>query len=325
MSRVSARFRRFGGLVFDASSTEIVILSMMVLLVIVLLATFRGRQKKKLPPPKARPTKPGRSDPVPGLSPYDRDVLGRLAWLLKSPGNIQRMIGDEDTFLRIAQRALAEGLASINELRALARKLGYDPDKVGLGGLSTLKLGQGIQVSIADGAMQSGAGEISMNHPSHLKIRLRSSQVSFQPGKSVDVICKGRDGLYRFETTVQAQEGRKLLLDHTSELERVQRRKHRRRELRLPVEIKVGSVSAATKTVDISIGGAAIRNPRKQFGPGQPVRCVFDLAGGGPIVVPATIVRTSRSNSICHIRFNQIEDATRHKLFRSIMSAAAAK
>ncbi|MFW6215463.1 MAG: PilZ domain-containing protein [Alkalispirochaetaceae bacterium] len=310
---------------FESSGTEIAILSLLVLMVIVLLATFQGRKKKKLPPPKPKASRPGRGDLLPGLSTYDRDLLGRLAWLLRSPGTIQKVIGDEDTFLRIARRALAEGLVGINELKALARKLGYDPEKVGLGGLSTLKLGQGIEVSIADGAMQSGAGEIYLNHPSHLKVRLRSSGTLFQPGKRVDVICKGRDGLYRFETTVQAQEGRKLLLDHTSQLERVQRRTHRRRALRMPVEIKVGSMSAPTRTVDISIGGAAIRNPKKQFRPGQALRCVFDTGGGGPIVIPATIVRTSRSNSIAHIRFNQVEDATTHRLFRSIMSVAGAK
>lgn len=299
----------------------------MLILVLILLATFRGKQKKSTPPPSAQPLKPRKPklDPLgaPGLSAYDRDVLGRLAWLFRSPANAHKITSDEDAFLKAARRALAEGIATLDELRTLARHLGFDPHKLGEGGLSTLKLGSGIEISVADSAMNSGAGEITTNLPSALKVRLRSGQTSFKPGRTVDVICKGRDGLYRFETTVQAQEGRRLLLDHTSDLERVQRRKHRRRQMRMPVEIRVGSVAAATRTEDISIGGSAVRNPRKRFGPGQRLSCAFNFGGSETISIPATVVRTSRGNSLLHLRFTNVEDGTRHRLFRAIMKASA--
>ncbi|MFP4407808.1 MAG: PilZ domain-containing protein [Spirochaetaceae bacterium] len=311
---------------FGANSTEILILASMLILVLILLATFRGRKKKPTPPP-ARPLKPRkpRLDPLgaPGLSAYDRDVLGRLAWLFRTPGNAHKITSDEDAFLRAARRALAEGIATLDELRTLARHLGFDAHKLGEGGLSTLKLGAGIEISVADATMNSGAGEITTNLPSALKVRLRSGQTSFKPGRKVDVICKGKEGLYRFETTVQAQEGRRLLLDHTSDLERVQRRKHRRRQMRMPVELRVGSVSAASRTEDISIGGSAVRNPRKRFGPGQRLSCSFSFGGDEKISIPATVVRTSRGNSLLHLRFNNVEDGTRHRLFRAIMKASA--
>lgn len=296
----------------------------MALVVIVLLATLRGR-KKKLPPPKPRPQKTARSSTpdIPGLSRPDRDVLGRLSWILRSPGDLHKITGDESTFLKAARLALREGLAGMDELRALARRLGFDPNKLGSGNLSTLKLGSGVEISVADEKMHSGAGEISTNHPSALKIRLRSGQSSFTPGKKVDVICKGREGLYRFETTVQAQDGRKLLLDHTSDLEQVQRRKHRRREIRLPVELKVGSVALNSRSVDISLGGAAVRNPQKRFNAGQQIRCSFSFAGKDPVVIPAIAVRTSKNRTILHLRFEPVEESTRHRLFRSIMAAVS--
>ena len=213
----------------------------------------------------------------------------------------------------------------MDELRTLSRHLGFDGHALGREGLSTLKLGSGIEISLADSAMNSGAGEVTLNHPSALKVRLRTGQTTFTPGRKVDVICKGRDGLYRFETTIQAQEGKKLLLDHTSELERVQRRKHRRRLLNLPVALKIGSRAANTRTLDISIGGAAVRNPKKQFGPGQSLRCVFEFKNGNTLSLPATVVRTSKSNSVAHLKFGRLEDATRHRLFRSIIDAAKGK
>lgn len=298
----------------------------MLIIVLILLATFRGKKKKPAPSP-AQPLRPKRPklDPLaaPGLSAYDRDVLGRLAWLFKNPGSVHNITSDEDAFLKAARRALFEGIATLDELRTLARHLGFEAHKLGEGGLSTLKLGSGIEISLADAAMNSGAGEITTNLPSALKVRLRTGQTSFKPGRKVDVICKGRDGLYRFETTVQAQEGRRLLLDHTSDLERVQRRKHRRRQIRTPVELKVGSVAASSRTDDISIGGAAVRNPRKRFGPGQRLKCAFTFVGSETIVIPATVVRTSRGNSLLHIRFNEVEDGTRHRLFRAIMKATS--
>lgn len=309
---------------FEANSAEILILSSITLVVAVLLATFRGG-KKKLPPPK--PSKPRQTKSpalqLPSLTAPDRDVLGRLSWILRSPGNLHKITSDEQTFLRAARLALNEGLATLDELRRLARRLGFDPSKLGEGQLSTLKLGSGVEISLADDQMHSGAGEISTNHPSALKVRLRSGYSSFTPGEKVDVICKGREGLYRFETTVQAQEGKKLLLDHTSDLERVQRRRHRRRDIRLPVELRVGGVALSSRTADISLGGAAVRNPQKRFGPGQEVRCSFAFADTSPMVIPAIIVRTSKNKSLLHLRFKQVEEGTRHRLFRSMLASVS--
>ena len=312
---------------FDANSVEILLLLTMTVVVVVLLATFQAKKPKPKPrlkpAPTSKPSRPRGAADIPGLSAFDRDVLGRLAWILKSPGNIHKIARDEDAFLRAARIALAEGIATLDELRTLARHLGFDANRVGTGGLSTLKLGQGLEISVADNAMNSGAGELTTNHPSALKVRLRSGQTSFKPGKAVDVIAKGRDGLYRFETTVQAHDGRKLLLDHTSDLERVQRRKHRRRELRLPVAVRQGGNTRQTRTVDISIGGAAVKNPQRKLGPGQRVRCDFSFSEKQPITMSATVVRTSRNGSIAHLRFEQVQDAARHRLFRSIMAAAS--
>ena len=312
---------------FEASSSEILVLAAMLVIVLILLATLRGKKQHLSPAPKAT-AKQRRTGSEPyrmeGLSPFDRDVLSRLSWLLKDRSHLQRLARDQESFIRAAGRALSEGLATEDELRTLARHLGLDPNRIGNTGLSTLKLGSGLEISVADPAMNSGAGELTLNHPSAMKVKLRSGQRSFPPGRRVDVICKGRDGLYRFQTTVQAYEGKRVLLDHTSELERVQRRKHRRRGLRIPVELRVranGTV-AQSRTLDISLGGTAVRNPRRILGPAQKTTCVFTFANGDRITIPATVVRTSRSHTIAHLRFERADDAVRHKLFRAIIAGA---
>jgi hypothetical protein len=311
---------------FEANSSEILILLSTLFLVLILLATFRGK-KRKLPEPRAAEAAPKAGAPnlgglnISGLTTFDREVLQRLAWLFRNPGSVNKITSDEEMFLKAARRGLAEGLATDDELRSLGRHLGFDAHKLRDDHLSTRRLGSGVEISLADDQMHSGAGEIASNHPAALKVRLRSGAGGFKPGRTVDVICKGREGLYRFETKVQGLQGRQLLLDHTSELERVQRRKHRRRQLRLPVELKAGNVVAGSRTQDISIGGAAIRNPRKQFGPGESVKVSFEFGGRERLTIPAEVVRTSRGNGLLHMRFARVEDDTRHRLFRAIMAS----
>lgn len=313
---------------FEANSSEILILLSTLIVVLILLATLRGKKTRAAAPRDAQTPQKLKKPTLgplnlPGLSTYDRDVLGRLAWLFRNPGSVNRIISNEEVFLKAARRALTEGIATGEELRSLARRLEFDPYKLNDEGLSTLKLGSGIEISLADDSLHSGAGEITSNHPSALKVRLRGGQSGFKPGRRVDVICKGRDGLYRFETRVQALEGRRLLLDHTSDLERVQRRKHRRRQMRLPVELKVGNVVATSRTLDISIGGAAVRNPRKQLSPGQSIRISFDFSDTERITIPATVVRTSKGNRLLHLRFTSVQDDQRHRLFRAIMKSGS--
>ena len=118
--------------VFQANSSEILILLSTLIVVLILLGTFRGKKKQSAPPrdtqASAKAKKPTLGPlNIPGLSTYDRDVLGRLSWLFRNPGSTNKIVSDEEMFLKAAKRALTEGIATGDELRALAGHLGFDP------------------------------------------------------------------------------------------------------------------------------------------------------------------------------------------------------
>ena len=254
------------------------------------------------------------------LSPELERIFSRLGWLLKNPAQRGRLLDDQALFLKAARRALREGIASETQLLALARRAGFDLREIDSDAMSTLKLAAGVEISVADDQYNSGAGSIVMVHPETLRVRLRRGQTEFRAGTALDAVCNSNRGMYQFRTVVRGTGGHTLHLEHTSDVQQVQRREHRRHDIEVPVELRhPDGTTHRTRTTDLSIGGAALRNPRRAFNTGS--RVVVQADGhGSRISIPATVVRVSRGGKILHLRFGEISEATRHRLFRTIMS-----
>lgn len=305
------------------SLADVAILAGVLVLIIFLLATmerWRKRQAagaRKQQGPVLAPLGKGLS-----LSPDEERILGRLGWLLRNPRNRHRLLDDRSLYLRAARRALKEGIASERDLVMLARRAGLDINQISADAMSTLKLAAGVEVSVADAAMNSGAGSVAMVHPETLRVRLRRGQTSFPTGTDLDVVCNSNQGLYRFRTRVRGTAGRTLHLEHTDRVEQVQRRAHRRHELELQVEVAAVGTSVSTRTIDLSIGGTAVKNPRQALDVATPVTVSIPY-NGAAVSVPGDVVRTSRGGRVAHIRFGQLPEASRHKVFRTIMDGSA--
>jgi hypothetical protein len=240
---------------------------------------------------------------------------------LKRPGGEGRLLADQSLFFKVARRAVSEGLAGERELLDLARAAGFKPERLDSGSMSTLRLPSGVEVSVADETMKSGAGSIVTNHPDALRVKLTLGHTTFSPGTRLDVVCNSSRGLYRFSSVVTGHSGRILDLGHTDRIESVQRRAHRRHGVELPLEIRTSDgLALSTKTADLSIGGAAARNPRRTFSAGQRVTAAIGT-NGSRVAIPATVVRTSRGGRLVHLRFERPTEQARHRLFRTIMGA----
>lgn len=257
--------------------------------------------------------------------PSDERILSRLGWLLKNPADRHRLLTDATLFIRAARRAMQEGIASEAELLGLARRAGLDITELKSGALSTLKLSPGVEVSVADAAMNSGAGSIVMVHPETLRVRLRRGMTSFPSGTRLDVVCNSDRGLFRFSTTVRGSAGKVLHLEHSSEIEQMQRRSHRRHNVETEAVIQLGDGETVTsRTLDLSIGGAAIRNPRRSVATGT--RIILELpAGPQALRLPGHVVRTSKGGRVAHLQFEQLPEASRHRLFRTILTVSRKK
>lgn len=309
-------------------SSEILILASVVGVIVLLLVTMAVKKhKENVETVSKRNRKPPVLTMPPGirLGPAEERILARLGWLFRNPNSRYKLLTDQGLFVRAARRALKEGLATQRELLALAKAAGFSIDRIDSESMSTLKLPSGVEVSVADHGMKSGAGSLVTNHPDALRIRLKIGETSYNLGTRLDVVCNSNRGLYRFSSIVIGNKGKTLDLQHTDEIESVQRRKHQRHGIQVPVELlDTRGASGTTETQDLSIGGAAVKNPGRAFQIGNQLTVTLNT-DGERLKVPATVVRTSRKQRILHLQFERPPEHIRHRLFRTIMRASAPK
>ncbi len=308
------------------SLTDFALLGGIVSIVLVLLATMEHRRRRQeMEARKKRQAKTSLGPPGRHLSPDDERILSRLGWLMRNPRNRHRLLDDPVLFLKAARRAIREGIATERELMDFARRVGLSVDQIGLDAMSTLKLAAGVEVSVADDAMNSGAGTVAAVHGDSLRVRLRRGHTAFGIGTRLDVVCNSNQGLFRFSSLVKDASGKVLHLEHTDRIEHVQRRQHRRHTTDIPVHVgSAGGALHASRTTDLSIGGCAVKNPKRAFAAADQLTVRLEQ-NGLKLALPGQVVRTSRGSRILHVQFDELPEGTRHKLFRTIMSASAKK
>jgi hypothetical protein len=307
------------------SVADFALLGGVVSIVLVLLATMEHRRRRQEAVARRRRSTPSLGKLGQRLSPEDDRILARLGWLMHNPRNRHRLLDDDALFLKAARRAIKEGIATERELLAFCRRVGLEVDRISSDAMSTLKLSAGVEVSVADEAMNSGAGTVAAVHGDSLRVRLRRGYTIFSYGTRLDVVCNSSQGLFRFSSVVRDTSGKVVHLEHTDRIEHVQRREHRRHDIELPVQLGApGGALHRTRTSDLSIGGAAVKNPKRLFAPGAQVTMRFEH-NGFKLALPGRVVRISRGGRLLHIQFEELPESSRHKLFRTIMSVSARK
>ncbi len=310
------------------SATDITILLVIVGVVLILLASMEHRRRNRSHPgakPRRR-TSAGRSGSGPGyaeLSDGDATLLKRFSWVLRGPGDLKRVMIDRDFFMKAARRAIREGILTEGELLRLARNAKFSITRISSEEMNTLKLASGVEVSVADQSMTSGSGTLTSVEADALHLRLRRGQTHFPMGTRLDVVCNSPQGLVRFLTVVTAVRGKSVLLQHTHDVEQVQRRRHRRRDVQFAGQLVYpgNPAGARTRTLDLSIGGCACKNPDRTLKAGDQVKMSLQTPQKR-INIPAQVVRTSRGGRVLHLQFGEIPDASRHLLFKTIVAAS---
>jgi c-di-GMP-binding flagellar brake protein YcgR len=314
---------------FETSSTELYLFLGIVgaLILILLLAQLRKPKPKKrviTKPPvlKRRPPETHfREELV--LSPRESRALERLSWCLIDPKNKDQLLENQSLFLRSARRALREGMVTEADLFRLTERMGVNLNTLRANRHSSTSVPVGAQASVADREMHMATGEVLLSDDQTLRVKIQKGHSSFNRGNQVELVCNGEEGMYRFFTTVKAQEGKVLALEHSNHVEHVQRRRYRRRRVQLPVELSLRAINdraLQSKTVDLSVGGAAVRNPKKRYVTGSEVEITLSTPSGSPMALPATVVRTSKRNKVLHLRFGKLDDRQQHRLFRMLFT-----
>lgn len=256
------------------------------------------------------------------LSRSEERTLDHLAWLLKDPGRRDRLIDDDRLISRVARQAIREGLVTEQEVLMLMRKLEVDTFELRVGSHSSESIPNGADVSISDRNLNIAGGTVLLSDEHGLRIRLDKTGKALTSGSSVEVVAGADEGLFRFHTAIIARSGKEATLRHSKHVERVQRRRYRRRSTKIPVEIRIPGIDEkvlSSETRDLSIGGAALKNPRKRIVTGTRLDLVVDAGGSSPVSVSGLAVRSSQRGKTIHISFEKVNDETRHKLFRKII------
>lgn len=317
---------------FQTSTTEVVIflalLGFMVLGLIVYAIRQRLRRGAKRTPtaaPVLRSSGRRRFEQL-DLSSRDRRVYDHLVWFLKDPSRPEKLLEDEALLLRIARQSIREGIATEPEVIRLLSRLEVDTSQLRHGQKSTHSIPIHAEVSIADRELHTAVGEILSIDARGLHVHCDKGHRRMAAGNPVEVLSNSGEGLFRFQSVIGTRRGKELLLHHSNHVETIQRRQYRRRYASLPVAITMPGVDTpplSTETVDLSIGGVAVRNPRKRLDIGTIVNVTLDAEGAAPLMLQGTVLRTTSRNRIAHIVFGRMEDAQRHRLFRRLLRLGA--
>lgn len=320
---------------FQTSSTE-TIMFLVVLGVVILgligyqLYMSRTAGKRRERKRRERPTEPvlkqrsrTRRDLI-NLNRSEQATLDHLSWFLKDPSRQDRLIDDDRLLVRIARQAIREGLVTESAVLRLLRKLEVDHEALTVGGRSSESIPGGAEISISDRNLNIATGHLLLSAQNGLRVRLDKGHRAISGGSHVEVVAGGAEGMYRFHSLVLERSGKELTLQHSQHVERVQRRKYRRRDLQFPAVITMPGIDdrpLKTETQDLSIGGAALKNPKKRVMTGSIVEIVLEPGGSTPMTLQGTAVRTSRKGKTVHVSFSNMNDDTRHKLFRKLIRA----
>jgi ribosomal protein L35AE/L33A len=260
------------------------------------------------------------------LSRGQHQTLERLAWFLKDPKQKDRLLHDERLLERVARQAVREGIVERADASGLLRKLGIDSRGLTTTTGSSSDLPIGTEVSFSDEEARVASGKVVSGHRGELRVQIEKNPGSVKTGSRVEVLAESKDGLYRFDSLITGRDGKDFLLQHTNRMQHVQRRQYRRRKVDIPVDVRLPGIderTLSTRTHDVSVGGAAIRNPRKRLSTGSRVECVFETDRPTPVSVQGTVVRTSRRSKIAHVSFGPIDEKTKHRVFRLVIRAVA--
>ncbi len=320
---------------FETSTTELYlflgILAAFGIVVILLQLRKPGSKSKKKKESerepvlqRRRPSPQYREEMV--LSPRESKVLERLSWCLKNPNNKEQLLENQSLFLRASRRALREGMVTESDLYRLSNRIGVSFEALRAKRHHSTVVPAGAQTSVADREMHMATGETLLSDDQTLRVRLQRGHSSFHRGNQVELVCNGEEGMYRFFSNVKGQEGKVLLLEHSNHVEHVQRRKYRRRKVQLPVELSLRALDdkpLTSKTVDLSAGGAAVRNPKKRYVTGSELEVVINPSSGSPLTIPATVVRSSKRNKVIHLKFGRLDEQQQHRLFRMLFAVGS--
>ncbi len=308
---------------FRTSPVEIAAFFLIVILFVVVLVSYGVRRHRVYLRRRAE-EKSRRYTELVGmrnLLPTDEDIIDRLAQYLRDPSEKHLILQRQSTFNQTAALALDDNEVGPGQISALRVKLGFTGRPVGLRPRSSTEIPPSSSIILETSRDAQFEGVVTNAGTDSLRVRLKDRHSSLPTGESVHVVYQNDSGVFTFDSTVLLTDINKIQLQHSEQISSVQDRSHYRRPLKLPVYIR-GVLSdeepEASEFLDIGGGGASIRNPAERFSAGDSVELTFHPDGDTTLDLVATVVRTSRRGKVIHVRYGNIRESDRDRVYRLI-------
>ena len=263
--------------------------------------------------------------PTLALNGNDHQLIKRLAAFLPFPQQKHRIMINAQIFDACARRLVAEEQADEADLRNLRKKLGFPAGTEDFLPVSSLDLPVDLPVLVVQKGKSAVRGSVVSNTESSLAIMIDDDSASPLINGPTNVYFQNRAGFFTFATEVVGRDDRVIRLQHCERIKRYQRRRFSRRQVRLPVFVRPyqgphqgGSRAIKSVLIDLSGGGASLRNPGQQFRVEQQVELSF-APHGEKFHVLAQVVRVSRGGDVIHVEFKALEESARDRIVRSIL------
>jgi hypothetical protein len=257
------------------------------------------------------------------LTPTEEEAIAQLSAYLNRPERKYVLLESQSMFNAAAGPALRDGRVSEGTLSALRVKLNYTDQPTNKPPHSTADLPVGASVLVGKKKVRTIKAHVLEPTETSFRLQTDFEERPFVFGTLVRVIYQNNIGIFAFDCAVEGFEEGVLSLTHDEEPKRVQRRKYYRAELHLPVHVRpTGRDERARESefLDIGGGGASLKNPDNAFRAGDHVELSFHPYSRETLRVQASVVRTSEDDTVLHVRFEQMRESMRDKIYRMLFT-----
>jgi predicted signal transduction protein with EAL and GGDEF domain len=257
------------------------------------------------------------------LSRSERQLLDRLSLYCRSPEKRYLVMLDQHMFESCASRLLEK--EEVPEVTLVALRL-----KLELAGRasgeevpsSSSELPRGTRVILVVRGSPNINARVSRQDPEAMVVVPDQERQLPPLGTPVKVYFANRSGMYAFASHVRKLTAEAVHLDHSETIRRLQRRRHYRKEVRVPVEIMrhgTTEMPLSSTILDLSGSGARVNNPEGSLQRGDRLVISF-FFDNERFTLPATVVQLSKSARAAHLRFDSLSESRRDRIIRGLFA-----
>ncbi len=265
------------------------------------------------------------------LNSLETELLEKMAKFIESPERKHLLFDSQAVFNSCVEKLRKEKPVSSSLVTGLRLKLGFEAGNPERPVHSSVELAEDRPVLLFDKKSRRRVPGIVLNSDTRA-LYIAVENQGFSTGKTVQVYFQNQAGLFTFASRIIKIEKGVLLIAHSENIRRIQRRKFYRRKISLPVYVRregENTNPVRTMCTDLGGGGASLSNTDGRFKTGDRLELYFfmqvqrGVSGQKPrprIHVTGEIVRLSGGGQKAHIVFDLLPEAVRDRIIRFLFT-----